>query len=461
MSQSLTQVQTPQVLNYLSRSFEPYEKSGKHYVKVFLIDDSMSLNKWGVTTDAIMDGLRSFIGRPVLGPPGDPNEHGTYKDAAGDLQSFSPAELAAYEQSHKVGTIIEVGQAQDAFGIVEITDDAAWEGIKSGAWMWVSPQIRVDTNNVTQSGGLELVKSFLGRHLAFVARPAFGSQARVKGTCVSPDVRTCNFSAALELAVKEAREQKPQTLDFVASMDELLKDYYAAPASGPGSFPWEQCLSKMMDKYGDKDTAQKVCAAIKNRSVGAAIQAGLAKTVGEAAQLIGDKIQSDKLYAYAWSKFSEADHVKEPPTANQPRMEPAEAEKKIADMKADMDAKCAAFNATIEGLKTKLDVLEMEKAQRIAAEHDKVINRVVELKVQAGLARQADFAKEVEAIKTLSADALNVIGETYQKILAGTLKTRGASTVTFQAAAADSMAPDSIVDELYSSLFGANRGGGA
>ena len=32
-------------------------------------------------------------------------------------------------------------------------------------------------------------------------------------------------------------------------------------------YPWSQCIKDQMKEYGNKETAQKVCAAIKNRTV--------------------------------------------------------------------------------------------------------------------------------------------------------------------------------------------------
>lgn len=37
------------------------------------------------------------------------------------------------------------------------------------------------------------------------------------------------------------------------------------PSSGAGSFPWEECQAKMMEQYGDKDIADKVCGMIKSK----------------------------------------------------------------------------------------------------------------------------------------------------------------------------------------------------
>lgn len=42
--------------------------------------------------------------------------------------------------------------------------------------------------------------------------------------------------------------------------------YLAAEGeTGAGSFPWDECQKKMMDEYGDKDIANKVCGMIKSK----------------------------------------------------------------------------------------------------------------------------------------------------------------------------------------------------
>lgn len=33
-------------------------------------------------------------------------------------------------------------------------------------------------------------------------------------------------------------------------------------------YPWDQCIKDQMEQYGDKETAEKVCGAIKARSQG-------------------------------------------------------------------------------------------------------------------------------------------------------------------------------------------------
>ncbi len=44
-----------------------------------------------------------------------------------------------------------------------------------------------------------------------------------------------------------------------------ISDKYRA--KGFDKYPWEQCIKEQTEKYGDKETAEKVCASIKNKSV--------------------------------------------------------------------------------------------------------------------------------------------------------------------------------------------------
>lgn len=79
----------------------------------------------------------------------------------------------------------------------------------------------------------------------------------------------------------------------------------ATPKSGPGSFPWSSCVAKMKASGKSDEDANKICAAIKNRSVAKSLELGLAKTEDEAIELIAKKMTEDPLYNYAWSKFVE------------------------------------------------------------------------------------------------------------------------------------------------------------
>jgi hypothetical protein len=46
---------------------------------------------------------------------------------------------------------------------------------------------------------------------------------------------------------------------------EFAKEGVELAPKGEASFPWEDCIAKMMDEYGDEDTANKVCGMIKSK----------------------------------------------------------------------------------------------------------------------------------------------------------------------------------------------------
>ena len=56
---------------------------------------------------------------------------------------------------------------------------------------------------------------------------------------------------------KRKYKKKYKMLDYVAY----------AKRQALASYPWEQCIRDQMKEYGNKETAQKVCSAIKNRTV--------------------------------------------------------------------------------------------------------------------------------------------------------------------------------------------------
>jgi len=76
-------------------------------------------------------------------------------------------------------------------------------------------------------------------------------------------------------------------------------------------FPWDECIRKMKKEYGSLEKAQKVCAAIKNRTVKHSLSRGLAGTYSEAVQKIKEKIEKDPLFSYALMRLAEKE-VKEP-----------------------------------------------------------------------------------------------------------------------------------------------------
>ena len=156
-----------------SVSVEPFESNGHFFVKAFLLDSSVNLNKWGVASQTLDANVNSFIGKPLVltenfdhPDSGDPNlDH-----------------ALLYQELYRIGTVIDVvkhGSRYDA--IAEITDPYAVSAWKEGKIpIYVSPQIyKQDPAEPDTS-----ITKWQGTHLALVKDPAYGIKvAEFKGSC--------------------------------------------------------------------------------------------------------------------------------------------------------------------------------------------------------------------------------------------------------------------------------------
>ena len=197
--------------NYTAK-FEPFERDDKKFVKVFAIDeDTFNRNRWGVTREAMLKALDTLIGKPLLGPPSA--GHGPITD--------DDAVLSKFEAEHTIGRFVDVGSNGVAYGIAEITKpEACWEDIKSGKWKWVSPQIQVDKADIERTQAGDMVHGFRFRHITFVAEPAYGGQAGLKGTCEAGKLQECTFAAALDKVIGQ------EMLDVTRCMEVMMDEGY-------------------------------------------------------------------------------------------------------------------------------------------------------------------------------------------------------------------------------------------
>lgn len=172
-----------------------FEENNHFFIKFFVLDATLNLNKWGVTEEAMKANLDTFIGKPFVVTPDADHPDGT------------PDTLLHNQEAYRAGTIIEVGydtKTGKAFGIAEITDADAIERIKSGEISFVSPSIiyeRAQTRYLMD--GSKVIQAFEGAHVAGVKDPAFGMyKAQIKGKC-SGEKATCERELALVQASKE------------------------------------------------------------------------------------------------------------------------------------------------------------------------------------------------------------------------------------------------------------------
>lgn len=160
-----------------------FENEDKYFIKFFLLDASLNLNRWGVTQKALRDNLNSFIGKPfVLTPNFD------------HPSAVSGDDLMVQQEAYRVGDIVQVGIEQrsgKAWGLAEITNSEAAEILKRGDVQFVSPSIVFDNSNEDYQDGSSVITSFTGAHVAAVKDPAYGiTKAEIKGRC-SGSSETC------------------------------------------------------------------------------------------------------------------------------------------------------------------------------------------------------------------------------------------------------------------------------
>ena len=155
-----------------------FENEDKLFIKFFLLDASINLNTWGVTRQAMLKGLKTFIGKPFVLTP----DYGHPTASSGD-------DLLIQQEKYRVGDIIDVGidtKSDKAYGVAEITNQQAKDIIKNGDVNFVSPSIVFnDGSEVADRDGNSIITEFEGAHVAGVAEPAYGiDKAEIKGKCI-------------------------------------------------------------------------------------------------------------------------------------------------------------------------------------------------------------------------------------------------------------------------------------
>ena len=153
-----------------------FENDDKYFIKFFLLDATLNMNRWGVTGKALRDNLNSFIGKPfVLTPNFD------------HPQAANGDDLLVQQEKYRVGDIIQVGiekRSGKAWGLAEITNKKAAEILKRGDVNFVSPSIVFDNINEEYQDGNSVITSFNAAHVAGVKEPAYGvDKAEIKGKC--------------------------------------------------------------------------------------------------------------------------------------------------------------------------------------------------------------------------------------------------------------------------------------
>jgi hypothetical protein len=184
----VAEVKTTNKNEMIQRYSQTNEATGKLFIKAFLLDDSVNLNKWGVNPASIERNISTFIGKPLVLTE-------NFDHPVVDDMSYGHA--LQYQDIYRIGTIIDIikmdKQTVSPYGnsyyaIIEITNDAARQALNSDTLpLYVSPAIA----QMTLDDNPEQLDQWLALHLAVVDDPAYTvKKAMITGRC-SGDQNTC------------------------------------------------------------------------------------------------------------------------------------------------------------------------------------------------------------------------------------------------------------------------------
>lgn len=229
-----------------------FENDDKYFIKFFLLDATLNLNRWGVTGKALRTHLNSFIGKPFVLTP----DFGHPTAASGD-------DLLVQQEKYRVGNIIQVGIEQrsgKAWGLAEITNKKAKEILKRGDVNFVSPSIVFDNINEEYQDGNSIITSFTAAHVAGVKEPAYGvDKAEIKGKCAGGS-QTCLSQLSRVQASRSTCGRfttiKAGKKEFIIAANECVERCIKKKVES-GTELDEQALAICYSECGESNTIEK------------------------------------------------------------------------------------------------------------------------------------------------------------------------------------------------------------
>lgn len=205
--------------------------------------------------------------------------------------------------------------------------------------------------------------------------------------------------------IREAMEsvQDSESLNIYENeVLEMLKEEEFKRIEELAKYPWNQCIRDQMKQYGDKETAQRVCAAIKNRAIKHAIEYGHAETLEEAIDFVLTKAEEDKLFDYVLKRLAEHSEVEDmsEEIKEEPVKEEAEHEEDTPCVKK-LQARLEEAEARIKELEEKL--AEYEEAEKKRKEE--LFEKIKELDPSAPETLKDNEVTELEYLYNKLVDA--------------------------------------------------------
>lgn len=202
---------------------------------------------------------------------------------------------------------------------------------------------------------------------------------------------------------------------------------------------WDACMSEMKSEGYSEETAAKICAAIKNRTVRHMVEYGLAGDYQEALELLKRKLQEDAIFGYVVSRLKEAymklqryegeesmeeESVKrqegaaeapadQPAQAPAPQAPPAEQQSpSIEDRVGALEQRMAGVEAAIAELREMVQAAltpEGETAETTGAAPEAPVNESIERRMGANIVAQASAGIDIS--RASRSDLLKALAE--------------------------------------------------
>ena len=204
------------------------------FIKVFFVNDKVNLNKWRITWDGIKQDIGDVVGVPIVKQDDMRHPHFTVQNlfAKGYIVDY-----ALDEEKHEVQVIARILDAQTI------------KEIREGKMKFVSPAVVArDSLSLEEVDGVDVLTRWIALHLALVADPAYGTDAKITGTC-----NGMGHSCTLQLK----KLAKPMLTELVANKtDDCISNKIPIIMSESPSMEHEQAVAiaiSMCKKDSDAD----------------------------------------------------------------------------------------------------------------------------------------------------------------------------------------------------------------
>jgi hypothetical protein len=172
-----------QPLTHSSQVVDAYERDGKHFVEVWLIDPTWNKNYWKASQEELTKKIQRFVNKPAILTPylHHPHEYEHVQENPFDPEG-NVRKHQQIDERYRIGHIVRIKPLPNSAyaGVIELTHPGAIAAFQQGKIpRYVSPAVY----NLNMTGPMGEFTSFEPLHIAFVDQPAYGLKAKIIDTC--------------------------------------------------------------------------------------------------------------------------------------------------------------------------------------------------------------------------------------------------------------------------------------